>query len=91
MFGMRDELRQSEEAALVLGAQEGNSEAFRTLVESYDAVKLNLRRPKARDAAVHALSVKVNNVFTTTCKDVHYDKHLGIADITVKAAKDFCR
>ncbi len=36
MFGVRDELRQSEEAALVLRAQEGDSEAFRTLVESYD-------------------------------------------------------
>jgi RNA polymerase sigma-70 factor (ECF subfamily) len=36
MFGMRDELRQSEEAALVLRAQEGDSEAFRTLIESYD-------------------------------------------------------
>jgi RNA polymerase sigma-70 factor (ECF subfamily) len=36
MFGMRDERRQSEEAALVLGAQEGDSEAFRRLIESYD-------------------------------------------------------
>jgi RNA polymerase sigma-70 factor, ECF subfamily len=36
MFGMRDELRQSEEAALVLRAQEGDGEAFRTLIESYD-------------------------------------------------------
>jgi RNA polymerase sigma-70 factor (ECF subfamily) len=36
MFGVRDDLWQSEEAALVLRAQEGDSEAFRTLVESYD-------------------------------------------------------
>jgi hypothetical protein len=33
---MRDEPRQSEEAALVLGAQAGDSDAFRTLIESYD-------------------------------------------------------
>jgi RNA polymerase sigma-70 factor (ECF subfamily) len=36
MFGMRDELRQWEEAAFVLRAQEGDGEAFRTLIESYD-------------------------------------------------------
>jgi hypothetical protein len=57
----------------------------------FRAVKRNLARPRARDAAVFALSVKANKVFQTTCKDVHYDKHLGVADITVEAAKDFCR
>jgi hypothetical protein len=59
--------------------------------EYFRAVRQNLRRPKARDAAVYALSVKADKVFKTTCKDVHYDKHIGIADITVEAAKDFCR
>src|SRR5579875_1617986 len=57
----------------------------------FRAVKQNLPRPKARDAVVYALSVKADKVFKTTCKDVHYDKHIGIADITAEAAKDFCR
>ena len=36
MSGMMDEVQQSEEAALVLVAQQGDGEAFRTLVELYD-------------------------------------------------------
>lgn len=59
--------------------------------EYFKAVKLKRHRPTAREAVVYALSVKANKVFKTTCKDVHYDKHLGIADITVEAAKDYCR
>jgi hypothetical protein len=57
----------------------------------FRAVKPNLLRPRARDAMVYALSVKANKAFETTCKDVHYDKHVGIADITPVAAKDFYR
>jgi RNA polymerase sigma-70 factor (ECF subfamily) len=36
MSGMMDEFQQSEEAVLVLLAQQGDGEAFRTLVELYD-------------------------------------------------------
>jgi hypothetical protein len=57
----------------------------------FRAVTLNLRRRRARDAVVYALNVKANKVIETTCKDVHYDNHLGVAVITVQAAKDFCR
>ena len=59
--------------------------------DHFRAVKLNLRRPKARDAAVYSLSVKANKVINTTCKNVHYDKHVGIVDITAEATKDFFR
>ena len=36
MSGIMDEFQQSEEAVLVLQAQQGDGEAFRTLVELYD-------------------------------------------------------
>ncbi len=46
---------------------------------------------EARTQQVYALSVKSNKVFRTTVENVHFDKHLGVAEISPEDAKDFCR
>ena len=43
----------------------------------------------ARKQVVHALNAKSQKVYPTTVERVHYDKNLGIAEITKGAAKDF--
>lgn len=45
----------------------------------------------ARVQRVHALSVKSSNIFETAVEKVHYDKNLGVAEITREAAEDFVR
>lgn len=45
----------------------------------------------ARTQRVHELSVKSDKVFESTVENVHYDKHLGVAEITREAAEDFVR
>jgi hypothetical protein len=55
------------------------------------AVKLNLARPDARKAVVNVLNVKANRIYQSPCKDVHFSKHLGIADITPEEMKKFVK
>ena len=43
----------------------------------------------ARDQVVHVLNIKSQKVYPTTVERVHYDKNLGIAEITKCAAKEF--
>jgi hypothetical protein len=45
----------------------------------------------ARDQTVYALNVKSNKLYETTVANVHYDKGVGVAEITAEAAKDFCK
>jgi hypothetical protein len=45
----------------------------------------------ARDQTVYALNVKSNKIRETAVSDVHYDKGVGVAEITAKAAMDFCK
>lgn len=45
----------------------------------------------ARKQSVHALNVKSGTLLPTTVERVHYDKNLGVAEITLKAAADFTR
>lgn len=44
-----------------------------------------------RSQSVSALNVRSGKVYTTTVENVHFDKNLGLADITPDAMKDFCR
>jgi hypothetical protein len=57
----------------------------------YQAVHRKPPRPSARDQRVHVLSVKANKVYSQPVKDVHYDKDIGVAEVTLEAADDFCR
>lgn len=45
----------------------------------------------ARKQVVYALSVKSGEIFKTKVESVHYDKSLGVAEITREAAEDFVR
>lgn len=45
----------------------------------------------ARKQVVHALNAKSKKIYPTTVERVHYDKNLGIAEITKLAAEDFVR
>lgn len=47
--------------------------------------------PNARTQSVHVLSVKADRIFETTVENVHFDKHLGIAEISREGAEEFCR
>jgi len=47
------------------------------------------RNLKARDQVVAALNVKANKIFTRSVNDIHYDKNLGIAEITKDSAESF--
>lgn len=44
-----------------------------------------------RKQVIHALSVKSGTTFKTTVESIHYDKNLGIAEITSDAAEAFVR
>jgi hypothetical protein len=46
---------------------------------------------RAREQPVFALNVKSNAIYETAVENVHYDKNLGVAKITPKAARDFCK
>ena len=45
----------------------------------------------SRKQPVHALSVKSGIAFPTTVERIHYDKNLGVAEITREAAEGFVR
>lgn len=51
----------------------------------------NTRGARARDQVVHVLNVKSQKIYPTTVDRVHYDKNLGIAEITRAAIEDFAR
>ncbi len=44
-----------------------------------------------RDQRVHALSVKSGRLLETTVENVHFDKNLGMAEITRESAEDFVK
>ena len=44
-----------------------------------------------RDQRVHALSVKSGRRLETTVENVHFDKNLGMAEITRESAEDFVK
>ena len=44
-----------------------------------------------RTQRIYALSVKSSAIFQTTVENIHYDKNLGIAEISREAAEDFAR
>jgi len=45
----------------------------------------------ARKQVVHVLNVKSQRIYSATTERVHFDKNLGIAEITKPAAEDFVR
>lgn len=45
----------------------------------------------ARDQPVFVLNAKSGKIFETAVKNVHFDKHVGQAEITREAAEDFAR
>ncbi|MEZ5941570.1 MAG: hypothetical protein R3C18_09275 [Planctomycetaceae bacterium] len=57
----------------------------------YAAATTSDRRPDPRNQRVFALNVKANKVLSLTVENVHFDKHLGVAEITPDELKAFCR
>ncbi len=45
----------------------------------------------ARDQVVWALNVRSKRIYEVTVDRIHYDKDLGVAEITPESAKDFCK
>ena len=56
----------------------------------YAAATTSKKRPYARDQRVFSLNVKANKVIKHAVEDVHFDKHLGVAEITPHDLKAFC-
>src|SRR5262245_19639953 len=57
----------------------------------YDAVITNGQQPSgARKQTVFALNVRSNKIVPTTVENVHFDRDLGLAEITPAAANRFC-
>lgn len=48
-------------------------------------------RPPARSQKIYALSVKSNKILRKPVERVHYDKNLGVAEITRESAEEFAR
>jgi hypothetical protein len=46
---------------------------------------------KPRDQMVYSLNVKANKIYKTKVNSVHYEKNLGIAEITYEQALEFCK
>lgn len=46
---------------------------------------------RARDQRVFALNIKSGRIYETVVNNVHYDKDIGIAEITPEKARDFCK
>jgi hypothetical protein len=44
-----------------------------------------------REQAVYSLNIKSNKIYSTNVDNVHFDKNIGLAEITFDAAKKFCR
>ena len=44
-----------------------------------------------REQVVHALNVKSGNIRRSKVDDLHYDKNLGVAEISRKAAEEFAK
>lgn len=44
-----------------------------------------------RSQKVHSLNVRSGKIYTTAVENVHFDKNLGLADMTPDAMKAFCR
>jgi len=58
----------------------------------YNRVAKNLVHPlPARDHVVHALNVKSGKIHKSKVKNIHYDKNLGIAEISKEAAEEFAK
>jgi hypothetical protein len=45
----------------------------------------------ARQQRVFVLNLKSDKIYSATVENVHFDKNLGVAEITAEAAKDVCR
>lgn len=45
----------------------------------------------ARTQKIYALSVKSGDTFHSTVENIHFDKNLGVAEISREAAEDFAR
>jgi hypothetical protein len=61
----------------------------RTYFEAWLAGTADLET--AREQAVYALNLRGDSVRTTNVDSVHFEKNLGVAEITPESAKDFCR
>lgn len=49
------------------------------------------RRAEVRSQQVFVLNVKANKIYSDNVDNVHYDKGIGLAEITPEDAKGFCR
>ena len=58
----------------------------------YSRATKNLAHPlPSRDHVVYSLNVKSGQIYKSKVDNIHYDKNLGVAEISRKAAEDFAR
>jgi hypothetical protein len=57
----------------------------------FEAVQKGLQRPNARHQTVHVLNVKSSKLYEQVVENVHCDKGVGIAEVTLEMADEFCR
>jgi hypothetical protein len=49
------------------------------------------RRDRAREQRVFTLNLRSNKIFAAKVHNVHYDKNLGVAEITAASMVGFCQ
>lgn len=57
----------------------------------FKSIKSGRKHGKPREQKIFSLNVKSNKIISTIIDDVHYDKSIGLADITPKDMISFCK
>src|SRR6266542_1956250 len=57
----------------------------------YQAALSGTTSLRAREQVVYFLNVKSDTIYETKTEDAHYEKDLGLSEITYDAALDFCK
>jgi len=59
--------------------------------EYYSSKPMAPAKLEPREQLVNALNVKSNKIYITNVENVHFDKDIGLAEITLDSAKKFCK
>lgn len=60
-------------------------------LDYYSTVTTTDHRPDPRKQRIFALNVRANKILHLTVENVHFDKHIAVAEITPNGYKSFCK
>ena len=59
--------------------------------EYYQSALVSSAKRDPREQIVYSLNIKSNRIYSTNVDNVHFDKNIGLAEITFDSAKRFCK